>query len=224
MRRGDAAVAADISVSNVTPLIDADNALQLTSESHEQDEVFRTAIKFAPHLDTRCSFTCQPSHLKRIQAGRRSTCKQVESQRANNGVVVSHVLVRGKLIVPEMVTGTPPEDTESTILTPSTHSFTVSLCVTLMVCTPAVVGWNTALYRTENLRTTRIKCKPHAPAASARKHKHRNAHFISPQFRRQTRRRRRAYNQRLPAVLGKNRSAEVCAVVERGSKSNPCVS
>jgi hypothetical protein len=49
MRRGDAAVAADISASNVTPLIDADNALQVTSEDREHDEGFRTAIQFAPH-------------------------------------------------------------------------------------------------------------------------------------------------------------------------------
>ena len=64
----------------------------------------------------------------------------------------SHAFVRGKLIVPVTVTDVPPDDTESIKLTPSTHIFTDSLCVMLIVCSPAAVGCSAALYRTEYLQ------------------------------------------------------------------------
>lgn len=59
------------------------------------------------------------------------------------------MFVNGRLIVPVTLTDTPPLDSESMRLTPSTHSFADSLCVTLNVCSPATVGRYAARYRTE---------------------------------------------------------------------------
>lgn len=59
------------------------------------------------------------------------------------------MFVNGRLIVPVTLTDTPPLDSESMRLTPSTHSFADSLCVTLNVCSPAAVGRYAARYRTE---------------------------------------------------------------------------
>ena len=59
------------------------------------------------------------------------------------------MFVNGRLMVPVTLTDTPPLDSESMRLTPSTHSFADSLCVTLNVCSPAAVGRYAARYRTE---------------------------------------------------------------------------
>jgi hypothetical protein len=52
----------------------------------------------------------------------------------------AYVLASGKLMVADTVSDVPPLDAESIKLTPSTHSFTISLCVTLIVWAPAAVG------------------------------------------------------------------------------------
>jgi hypothetical protein len=76
-------------------------------------------------------------------------------------------------MVPDTVTAAPPLDRESTMLNPSTHNLTYSLCVTLIVCTPAVVGWKTALYLTEYLQQASHRPSEAICASND------NIHFIS---------------------------------------------